>query len=306
MPDVTILIRARNEEKLLPRCLEMIFRQETRFGFEVLLIDSGSTDGTVACARRFPGVVIREIAAEAFNYGATLNEGIRLARGRYVVALSAHCVPVDGHWLQCLVEPLEGDPTIGASFGRQTPWPGCEPVERAFLESTFGKADCLIDGAGLDANPVSVVFSNANACLRRELALAVPFPELPWAEDRVWAHTILRAGHRVAYAGGAAVYHSHQRTIPGYFKNGYVYGRAQGLVGGAAGGLRACSWFGVRALWRSLNRWHRVCLAQGCPRSNALRLAFTSLCRTIAFDVGVLAGRRQEKSRAQSGRASRG
>lgn len=296
MLDVTIVIRSRNEEKFLPRCLDMIFRQQTRFSFDVLLIDSGSTDRTVALARRFERVTVREIESRAFNYGRTLNDGVRLAQGRYVIALSAHCVPVDEHWLQRLVEPLAEAEAIGASFGRQIPWPGCEPVERVYLQNTFRQGDYVVTGDYLGENPLNVLFSNANACFRRELALAVPFRELPWAEDRVWAHAILRAGHKLAYASHAVVYHSHQRTIRGCFRVGYLDGRTQGLLGCPALPLRSRSWFGVRALWRALNRWYRIALAQGFPRSVSYRLALGSLGRTIAGDLGVAMGHRRERS----------
>jgi rhamnosyltransferase len=299
--DVTILIRSKNEEELLPRCLDMLFGQVTQFSFDVLLIDSGSTDQTVAIARRYAGVAVREIDPCSFNYGTTLNEGNRLARGRYVVSLSAHCVPADEHWLQRLVEPLEGDPTLGATLGRQIPWPWCDPVERVFLRNTFGDGDSLVNHHELDSDPLKVLFSNANSCFRRELALAFPFPELPWAEDRVWAHTILRAGYRLAYVSRSVVYHSHRRTIRGYFRTGYLDGRTQALLGRAAWSLRSRPWFGVRPLWRSLHRWHRICVSQGFPRSSTYWLAFSSLCRTIAFDVGVAMGQHKERPPSRSG-----
>ncbi len=289
-PDVTILIRARNEEKLLPRCLAMIFRQETTFSFEVLLIDSGSTDRTVAIARQFAGVLVHEIEPASFNYGATLNEGVRLARGCYVVALSAHCIPVDVYWLQRLVEPLEREPTIGGSFSRQRPWPDCELVEKIFLQKAFGEDDFRWTEADGNGSPFQILYSNASSCFRRELARAIPFRALPWAEDRVWAHAVLRAGYAIAYASQSVVYHSHQRSIRGYYRMGYAEGQAQALVGCSPASLRSRPWFGIRPLWWTFQRWRRICAGQGVRPSAILPLALGSLGRVIALDLGTRFG----------------
>ncbi len=287
-PDVTILIRARNEEKLLPRCLAMIFRQETTFSYEILLIDSGSTDRTVEIARQFAGVTIRAIDPAAFNYGATLNDGVRLSRGRYVIALSAHCVPVDVYWLQRLLEPLEREPVVGGSFSRQLPWPDCELVERLFLQKVFTTDDFLLTKA--DENPFQILYSNASSCFRRELARTIPFRALPWAEDRVWAQAVLRAGYAIAYASRSQVYHSHQRTIWGYYRMGYAEGRAQALVGCPPVSLRSRPWFGIRPLWWTFQRWRRICAGQVVRPSAVLQQALGSLGRVMALDLGVRFG----------------
>ena len=302
-PDVTIVIRARNEEKLLPRCLQMIFCQDTVFTFEVLVIDSGSSDRTVSTARQFAGVTVLEIEPESFNYGATLNLGVRLAKGRYVAALSAHCVPIDGHWLQRLVEPLERIPGLGGSFGRQIPWPECEPVERAALQTTFGENDFVRTGPSREGDVFEHVFSNASSCIRRDLALAIPFRALPWAEDRVWAHAVLRAGYGIAYASRSVVYHSHQRSVAGYLRLGYLDGKAQALFGRLPMSLGTCSWFGVRPFWWTLRRWRKVCAKQGVPASRIFVAAVGSVARQIALDLGTWVGQRSvHRDRARTHR----
>jgi rhamnosyltransferase len=297
-PDVTILIRSKNEEKLLPRCLEMVFLQETTFSFEVLLIDSGSIDRTVTIARQFAGVVVWEIDPASFNYGRILNEGIQRARGRYVVALSAHCVPLDGHWLQNLVEPLEQTPMIGGSFSRQVPWPDCEPVERNHLQYNFGENDSVQVGDRSDGNPFQPLFSNASSCVRRELAIVIPFRALPWAEDRVWAHSVLGTGRAIAYASQSVVYHSHQRSLKGYYRMGYAEGQAHALLGCPALSLRSCPWFGVRPLWWTLRRWRKVCAVQGGSSFRIFRRALASLGRIISFDLGTWFGQRSVRKNA--------
>jgi rhamnosyltransferase len=292
-PLVSVVIRAKNEEKRLPRCLGMILAQAACSPREILVIDSGSTDGTVAIARKFPGVSVREIAPATFNYGETLNEGIRLARGRYVVALSAHCVPADGHWLERLVEPLERDPAVAGAFGRQVPWPGCEPVERYFLELLYQDRDYVVDASALSDDPLGILFSNASACVRRDVALAVPFRPLPWAEDRAWAHAVLRAGHKLAYASRSAVLHSHQRTLSGWYRVGCLHGKAMARVGSPALALRSQEWFGIGKLWSALRYWQAVCAKQGVAPSGEVRAAVGSVCRVIAFDFGRWSGQRR-------------
>lgn len=300
-PDVTIVIRSKNEAKLLPRCLEMLFRQRTAHAFEVLLIDSGSTDNTVACARAFPGVSIKEIPAAAFHYALVLNEGVALARGRYVVVLSAHCVPLDTDWLEQLIAPLERDPTVVASFGRQVPWPDCEPVEKSFLEREFGAQDYTLTAPPAGDDPLGLLFSNANSCLRRATALAHPFPPVPWAEDRAWGAALLAAGHRLAYVSGAAVYHSHGRTVGGYYRMGRLAGQALRQVGAPPRSLSSYPWFGVRQLWWAFDFWRGECRRLGVRPSGVWLQAAQSLCRVIAQDIGVWVGQQAADGQGRTG-----
>src|SRR5688572_7185097 len=100
MPPVTasIVIRAKNEAGAIGETLDSVFGQRGAPGFEVIVVDSGSTDATLDIVRRTDARVI-EIPPQSFTYGRALNIGISAARGEFVVALSAHSTPINDRWL---------------------------------------------------------------------------------------------------------------------------------------------------------------------------------------------------------------
>src|SRR5215211_4273232 len=112
----SIVIRAYNEEKFIGLLLEGI-KQQTLKDVEVILVDSGSTDGTVAIAEAYGARVVRIPSAE-FTFGRSLNFGIHAATREYIVIASAHVYPVYPDWLTSLLHPLE-DGNVALSYGKQ-------------------------------------------------------------------------------------------------------------------------------------------------------------------------------------------
>ncbi len=209
-PRVSVVIRTKNEERYIAQTLEAVLRQEVEFGFEVLVIDSGSTDRTLELVRRFD-VRLHEIEPDSFTFGRALNLGARLAAGDWVINLSGHCIPLELDWMARLVEPLQGDERVAATHGRQVPLKGVNPYEERLLLAAFAPDR---DGA------VSVLFSNSNAAVRKSALQAHPFDEeTAFAEDLIWART-LPPPWRIAYVHSAAVYHSHPLSL-GYWSRRY-------------------------------------------------------------------------------------
>ena len=91
-PRVSVIIRCCNEEQHIGRLLSGILEQTLR-EVEIIVVDSGSTDATLAIASRYP-VQIRHIAREAFSFGRSLNVGCAAARGEFLVMASAHVYPI--------------------------------------------------------------------------------------------------------------------------------------------------------------------------------------------------------------------
>src|SRR5574337_394745 len=75
--DVSIILLTKNGQRYLEGVLGAVFAQQTEHGYEVIAIDSGSSDGTVELLRRYP-VALRRIPPEQFNHGATRNLGASL------------------------------------------------------------------------------------------------------------------------------------------------------------------------------------------------------------------------------------
>jgi len=195
---ISIVIRAKNEEKYIAEVLSAILAQDDQEEFEIILIDSGSSDRTKELVRRFP-VRLTEIPPDQFSFGSTLNLGVQLAAGRIIVNLSAHCTPTTHRWLRQLVEPLRSNPALVATYGRQEPRKGLNPFEEAGLQFAFPSDR---------SQKPAALFSNANCAVWRTALLSNPFDEtLTFSEDLVWRMRF--KPEQILYVPEASVYHSH-------------------------------------------------------------------------------------------------
>ena len=93
---VSIIIRTKNEEKWIESCLKSVFNQNYK-NFEVILVDNESSDKTINIAKKFK---IKIIKLSKFKPGRAINEGIRKSKGKFIVCLSGHCIPVNQNWLK--------------------------------------------------------------------------------------------------------------------------------------------------------------------------------------------------------------
>ncbi|HEX9090947.1 MAG TPA: glycosyltransferase family A protein, partial [Anaerolineales bacterium] len=112
----SIVIRAFNEQGHITRLLEGIGQQSIN-DIETILVDSGSTDGTVQVASNYP-VRIVHVSPEEFTFGFSLNQGVAHAQGELVVIASAHVYPVYPDWLEHLLAPFS-DPQVALTYGKQ-------------------------------------------------------------------------------------------------------------------------------------------------------------------------------------------
>ncbi len=198
----SIVIRAKNEERDIGSTLEAITRQVGAGQFETIIVDSGSTDRTIEIARQYP-IHLIQIPPQSFTYGRALNLGIEVARGEFVIALSAHSLPASDRWLAFMLEAFR-DPNVAAVYGRHL------PRENATRLELFGMRLSGVMSEKPRRQVRDMMFSNANGAFRRHLTLEHPFDEtLPGAEDLAWADWAVRQGWAVYYEPRAAVYHSH-------------------------------------------------------------------------------------------------
>ena len=127
--DVSIIIPARNEAKGIRQCLTSILSQKTSYHYEIILIDSGSTDGTVVIAKEFP-ITLIEIKPEEFGHGKSRALGGRLAKGNILVFTTADAYPARNDWLDTLCSDLN-DPVVAGVYSRWIPKQGCNPLVQA-------------------------------------------------------------------------------------------------------------------------------------------------------------------------------
>lgn len=202
---VGVVIRALNESERIGECVDAIFRQRGSFDLDVLVVDSGSTDGTVDIAKARGGRIV-ELSPGEFDYSTALNVGIGDVRGELVISISAHAVPVGDDWLERMTGPF-GDPKVAGVSSRQVPWPDAPWQEVHRLARQFAEEPAMHVGDNGD----DVVFSNAASCIRRTVWNEHRFT-LPAVEDLEWARRVMRAGWKIVYEPAASVYHSHYES----------------------------------------------------------------------------------------------
>jgi glycosyltransferase involved in cell wall biosynthesis len=219
--DVTVAIPVRDGGELLAGTLVALSRQTVEH--ELLVCDSGSRDGSATLARAH-GARVLEIAPSQFSHGGTRNLLVRESRGERVALLTQDAEPADEHWLERLLGGFELGGDVGIVYGPYLPRADASPAVRGELERWFDSLSP--DGApqverlaeherGLPV--VQLIgrrgfFTDANACLARAAWEGAPFREVAYAEDRVLAIDMLRAGYAKAFVPGAGVLHSHEYT----------------------------------------------------------------------------------------------
>jgi glycosyltransferase involved in cell wall biosynthesis len=253
-PRAAIVIPVKNGGQMMSRCLDAVFAQRYEPGFEVVVIDSGSTDGTLDVLARYP-VRLFTIPPEEFSHGGTRNYGASVARGEFIVFITADAIPVGECWLSNLLAPFDLDPDIAGCFGRHVAHDGADPVDAWNMDRHFANFGPDLRLFRLDAEHEDEhgrlewmydFFSDNNSALRRRVWEQHPLPVVDMAEDQHWAKMVMRLGFVKAYVPGAVVAHSHSYTPWRWVRNWYdqhaSYRDLDSPV--ALRGLRDCArWF---------------------------------------------------------------
>jgi glycosyltransferase involved in cell wall biosynthesis len=209
---VTVAIPVLNGGATLELVLEALEAQRLDRGIEVLVADSGSTDGSVELARRHGAEVIK-VPPGQFSHGGTRNLLLRRASGSHVALLTQDARPADDRWLAQLLEGFDAAPDVGLVFGPYQARPDASLMVRRELESWFGSLAPEARGPPDAADPGAarrLFFTDANGCVARAAWERVPFRNVAYAEDQLLARDMLAAGYAKVYRPDAAVIHSHE------------------------------------------------------------------------------------------------
>jgi len=292
-PDVSIIIPTCNAGPDFEKMLGAISGQRTDFSYEVLVVDSGSSDGTPDLARNY-GARILSVPRSEFNHGGTRNRAISEARGEFVAMIVQDAVPADESWLRGLVENLANDERVAGAYSRQIPREDCNPFTRYGLENHFTnlperREQVIEDLARYEALPPPrklelVTFDDVSSCLRRSVWEKHPFEQLSFGEDIEWSERVMKEGYRIVYDPGSAVIHSHNRSSLYEMKRAYV---AHKLLGELLGFRALPSFKDLLARLPGLirRRW-KLAEADG----GGYRLYGQAVTRSIGDQVGVFLG----------------
>lgn len=222
-PSVTVSVLTYNGERYLEALLTAVEGQRYDGEVELLVVDSGSTDGTLQIVAAHPRVRLHCIANNEFGHGRTRNLVAELASGEIVAYLTHDAVPAHDRWLHELTFPFVDDHRIVAVVGKQVPRVSAPPVLKYDIQRVFERLGpdyaltVVSDWGQLDdarTRAAAAFYSDANSAARRSvLRGAVPYRDVNYAEDQAFARDVLAAGLRKAYAPRAAVEHSNDITV---------------------------------------------------------------------------------------------
>jgi rhamnosyltransferase len=198
---VSIIIRTLNESKHISLCLNAILNQSYK-NFEIIIVDSGSTDDTIARAQSIYDCKVLASVQDEYFPGKSLNLGCKEAKGDFLIFLSAHCIPCDNEWLANLITPFLNNDKIAGVYGRQLPLPHSKPEDVRDLLITFGSEDRL--------QKIDSFFHNANSAISKNVWNKFPFDEMAKnIEDRIWANNVICNNYEIYYSSNSKVFHFH-------------------------------------------------------------------------------------------------
>ena len=216
-PLVSIILRSYNEAWALKGTLPALSAQNYK-NWELIVIDSGSTDGSVELIEKFKPRAFKQIASTEYNPSRVMNWGMQVARSRFGIFINADATPVDDNWLRPLVAALE-HPKTAAVFGRQVPRPDCQAVFACDYDRCFGVAP--------QSRKWDHFFSMVSSGLRKDIWCKRGFLEkLQYAEDDEYTRWAKAQGYEVKYVPESVVMHSHNYTLAQAYKRSFGDARA--------------------------------------------------------------------------------
>lgn len=268
---VSVVIPVLEGARYLEQVLEAV---QSQGEVELLVIDSGSQDGSRSIARS-RGAAVVEIERSTFGHGRTRNLGAELTSGELICFLTQDAIPVQG-WLAAYQEAFDLAPRVGAAFGPHLPHPETSPMIARDLEQWFA-------GFAPDGRPAMHVrgstsfISNVNACYLRTCWDEIRFRDIAYSEDRAFGVDMLERGWTKVFHPAAAVRHAHDYSPTTFFRRYFdeyrglretighrqsmrprrILRDVRGAVAADAAWMRERGWaFRARALWTARSAVH--------------------------------------------------
>ena len=228
---VTVAIPVLNGARYLDEVLSAVRGQEVDRELEIVVVDSGSTDGSDEIARRH-GASVHTIPNHEFSHGGTRNLLMTLASGDHVAFLTQDATPASPHWLASLLQGFEQAEDVAATFGPHEPRPDASHMIKSEMERHFamwGEGGREIDVQRLERTPAGLAeyrafpgkltfLSDVNCCVARWAWERVPYREVPYAEDQLLGRELIEAGYAKVFHPEARVLHSHDYPPSAFFK----------------------------------------------------------------------------------------
>ncbi len=217
MIKISVIIPVKNGEQTIKACLDAIFAQTLINQTEIIIIDSGSTDQTLDIVKQYP-VKLYQIPPKEFGHGKTRNYGVTLAQGEFIQFTVQDAQPASKDWLETMLQNFE-DEELAAVCGQQAVphHKDKNPVEWFRPVSKPGKRTVQYKQGAFEKLPPcrqhqECTWDDVNAMYRKTILNKLPFDEVAFGEDMLWAKNALIQGYKIAYDMRARVWHYHHYT----------------------------------------------------------------------------------------------
>ncbi len=221
--EISVIIPTYNAQHYLSTLLEKLRAQTVEF--ELLIIDSSSTDKTIDIAQKYTDHIII-IPQSEFDHGGTRTKAAKIASGEIIVFLTQDALPVDNDTIEKIVTVFD-DPDIGAAYGRQIPYPETSLFGKHLRSFNYPETSHRRNLQDKEKYGIKTVFlSDSFAAYRREALEKIDWIKdgLISSEDSYAGAMMLLAGYSLDYAAEAEVYHSHSYNIIQEFKRYFDIG----------------------------------------------------------------------------------
>ncbi len=220
---LSLIIPTYNAQSYLPALLEKLKHQSV--GFELIIIDSSSTDNTVTIAQEYTQNIII-IPQNEFDHGGTRTKAAKEASGDIIVFLTQDALPYDNKTIENIIKSFD-NPKVGAVYGRQLPYPKTNPFGKHLRSFNYGNTSYLRTLEDKKKFGIKTAFLSDSFSAYRKSALE----EIDWikdglivGEDSYAGAKMLLAGYSLSYSADAKVYHSHSYSILQEFRRYFDIG----------------------------------------------------------------------------------
>lgn len=226
----SVIIPTYNAGAEFANVIDIILSQKTQFDYELVIVDSGSTDETLQVIEKTNDdrLTLVKIPNSDFQHGRTRNYAISLCKGEFVAVITQDATPADEYWLANLIAGFDNSESTAGVFGAHRAYAEHSSYVKRDIDRVFERFDMFgetydwyfnqVEPGSIEWQHALQFYSDNNSCIRKSVWEQVPYPEIDWGEDQAWAWTIIQLGLTKAYSKESIVLHSHDDTPESRFK----------------------------------------------------------------------------------------
>lgn len=224
---ISVIIPVKNGAATLERCLESLYNQTFK-NIEIIILNSMSTDNSVAIAKKY-GATVVDIAAGTFDHGLTRNIGVQHASGDLLFLTVQDAWIAEENMLKKMAEHF-ADHKIMAVTGHQAvpheadknPLKWYKPYNTPVIVTRKLSSANELEKLQQKSKQHLIAWDNVVAMYRKDALLLLPFIATEMSEDWVWSRDALVKGWTMIYDPSLVVYHYHHETYRYVYEISYA------------------------------------------------------------------------------------